>query len=319
MKKEYSIKRNSVIALGCLIFTVGFSLSFLGIRLTQKLLTEKAEIYLQDKAVLTAEILDRKISSFFQLLEIFTRLPQIQNKSISYKQKNTILANEVKFNSVIQELYIVDKSGVKYNPDGTKADYSQELWLKKAIKEKNISTEPYADKTRNNNLFITFSIPVYDNDKNLIGVLGADVPAEQISKEINDIAVGKTGFCYILGLTGTIIAHQNISLVEKTVNIQLEAKTDKTLESLAQFEKTAIEMDTPSAGYYEYGKIKKMASYATMQTTGWTVILSAPIEEFIGTINALKITMIMAGFILLPISLIIVSLIVNKIMNPNLY
>ncbi|UTC77664.1 hypothetical protein E4O04_06490 [Treponema sp. OMZ 799] len=315
MKTEHSIKRNLIIALGLLLFTVGFSLSFLGVRLAQKALTKEAEIYLQDKTALTAEILDGKILSLFQLMEIFTRLPQIQNKSISYQQKNNILLNEAKFHSVIQELYIVDKSGIKYHPDGTKNDYSQELWFKESTKGKNISTEPYTDKTRSNNLFITFSMPVYDSDKNLIGVLSADVPAEQLSKEINDLEIGRTGFFYILSLTGTIIAHPNISLVEKMINIQIDAKTDKALESLAQFERTAIEMDTPSSGYYEYGNIKKAASYAPMKTTGWTVILSVPLKELIGTINVLKSTMMIIGFIFLLISLIVVFLIANKIDN----
>jgi len=41
--------------------------------------------------------------------------------------------------------------------------------------------------------------------------------------------------------------------------------------------------------------VKKIASYATMKTTDWTVVINAPKEEFMGTINSLRLSMIGIG------------------------
>ena len=66
---------------------------------------------------------------------------------------------------------------------------------------------------------IIFAVPIYDDDNTIIGVLNAAVPAQLLSDEIDDIVVGQTGECYILGLTGTAIAHKNFDAVTKQRNM----------------------------------------------------------------------------------------------------
>ena len=123
--------------------------------------------------------------------------------------------------------------------------------------------------------------------------MGSDVDGLWLSDQIDDIVVGKTGACYILDSTGTVIAHKLESLVTEKENVQEIVKTDASLRSLADFEKMAVEIDEPSIGFYEYKGISEIASYATMKTTGWTVIISAPVEEFMGTIRELRLEMIL--------------------------
>ena len=314
MKHRFSLRNKLMLVFGALIFVVGFTLALIGVRTARKAVTEKVETHLIDKATDTAEVIDGRVNTMFQFLEGIARMPVLRDNTITFREKMVILAEEAKFNSVISELYITDKSGNLYNLDGSEIAFNNTKWFQASINGKKNTLEPYIDSQ--NNIFITFSLPVYDDNRNIIGVLGADVDGLWLTDQIDDIVVGKTGYCYILGLTGTTIASKDFTEVEKMENAQETVKTDSTFKSIASFEKMAVEIDEPSIGFYEYKGISKIASYATMKTTGWTVIISAPVEEFMGTISELRLEMIIIGFSILAVSLIIVFFVARAMIKP---
>ena len=163
---------------------------------------------------------------------------------------------------------------------------------------------------------ILFAVPVYDDMDTIIGVLSAAAPAKLLSQEISDITVGVTGECYILGLTGTMVAHRNYELVTNKQNPIEMAKKDSSLTTLAAFTKHALDTQKSEVGYYEYNDIDYIASYATVTITGWTVIIKAPVNEFMGTIKSLQISIRIMGIILFAISLVIVYIIAYKMTQP---
>ncbi|QSH91620.1 methyl-accepting chemotaxis protein [Treponema medium] len=314
MKHRFSLRNKLMLVFGALIFVVGFTLALIGVRTARKAVTEKVETHLIDKATDTAEVIDGRINTMFQFLEGIARMPVLRDNTITFREKMVILAEEAKFNSVISELYITDKSGNLYNLDGSEIAFNNTKWFQASINGKKNTSEPYIDSQ--NNIFITFSLPVYDDNRNIIGVLGADVDGLWLTDQIDDIVVGKTGYCYILGLTGTTIASKDFTEVEKMENAQETVKTDSTFKSIASFEKMAVEIDEPSIGFYEYKGISKIASYATMKTTDWTVIISAPKDEFMGAISELRLEMILIGFGVLAVSLIIVFFVARAMIKP---
>ena len=89
-------------------------------------------------------------------------------------------------------------------------------------------------------MFMSFSLPVYDDNKNIIGVLSADIDGMWLSDQIDDIVVGKTGYCYILGETGTDIADPDPKVVRSMWKTTEQAKTDSKLKSLADFENMVL-------------------------------------------------------------------------------
>ncbi len=303
-----------MIVFGLLILAVGFTLALIAVRTARKAVTEKVETHLIDKATDTAEILDGRVNAFFQFLEGIARMPMLRDDSITFREKMTLLAEEAKLNSLISELYITDKNGTIYNLDGTEGSYSGQEWFKTGMAEQKQASEPYIYSK--NSTFITFSLPVYDNNKNVIGVLGADIDGMWLSDQIDDIVVGKTGYAYILGKEGTDIADPDPEVVTSMWNTVEKAKTDSSLESLAAFEKMAVEVDEPSIGFYTYNGVDKIASYATMKTTDWTIIVSAPKDEFMGAIKTLRISMFTIGVVVLIVSLIIVFFVARAIIKP---
>ena len=146
--------------------------------------------------------------------------------------------------------------------------------------------------------------------------MSADVEGLRLSEYISDIVVGKTGFCYILGLTGTTIADRDEELVNNRINFGEEAKKDAAFTSLADFEKIAVEIDEPSVSFYEYKGVRKIASHAKIKTTGWTIVINAPANEFMGTVNNLRTSMIGIGVIIFLIVQLIVFFIARTIVKP---
>ena len=288
----------------------------LAVRTARKAVTEKVETHLIDKATDTANIIDGRISAFFEFLDGIARMPQIRDRSVSYREKMQLLHNEAQFNASIRELYITDTNGLVRNLDGTEVSYNTAQWFKTSIAGNDGITEPYIDSTIGNVLVATCSVPVYDDNKNIVGVLGADIDGFWFSEQIKDIVVGKTGYAYIDGIDGTNVADPDPEVVRSMWNTGKKAQSDAGLKSLAEFEKIALETDTSSVGFYEYNGVKKIASYATIKTTDWTVIIAAPQDEFMETVNALRISMIGIGVVILLIALVIVYFVARAVIKP---
>ena len=312
--KRFSMRNKLLIIFGLLILAAGLVEGLLAVSTARKAVTEKVETHLIDKAMDVAEIIDGRVTAFFQFLEGIARMPALYDSSYSYSEKISFLQKEAAFNDRIKELNITDKNGNFYYPGGS-VNVSDREWFQKALSGKRFVTEPYIERA-GGTLVITFAIPVFDSTRTIAGVLSADIKGLQLSEDISDIVVGQTGVCYILGLTGTTIADKDGELVKNITNIGEEAKKDASFSSLAAFEKIAVEIDEPSIGFYEYKGVSKIASYATMKTTGWTIIINAPVNEFMGTVNELRLEMLIIGAAILVITLIIVYFVARAIVRP---
>ena len=313
--KRFSLRNKLMIIFGLLILFSCTILGVLAVRTARKAVTEKVKEHLIDKAGDTAEIIDGRVTAFFQFLEGLARMPVLIDQSVSNDEKADVLQKEVALNADIEQLNLYSTSGTRTTKDGSSISVSDREWFKTAVSGKRFISEPILSRSLNI-LVLIFAIPVYDENRNIIDVLNCVVKAEYLSNMITDIVVGKTGICYILGTSGTTIADRDISLVQNSVNISEEAKTNKSLASLAAFETMTLKIAEPSVGFYKYKGVKKIASFAKMETTGWTVIINAPINEFMGTVHTLRLSMLGIGAIILVVALVILFFVALAMVKP---
>ena len=315
MKHRFSLCNKLMLVFGLLILAVGFILALLAVRTARKAVTEKIETHLIDKATDTAEILDGRVTAFFQFLEGIARMPFLYDKQTSVLEKARLLSKEVGFNELIQLLAYINVQGNLSLEDGRIFNVSEREYFQHALKGEKYISEPSISKG-DQSLYITLSVPVYDPEQNISGVLLCDVSGFWLSDQIKDIVVGKTGSCYILDNSGSTVADPDINLVKNRSNTAEDAKNDSSLVSCAAFEKMAVESDKSSIGFYEYNGVSKIASYATMKTSDWTVIISAPKEEFMGTVSELRLQMILIGLGILIVTLVIVFFVARRMIKP---
>ena len=315
MKKRGPIRNKLLVIVGALIFTAGFTLGGLGVRTTRKTVSEKVVIHLKDKATDTAEIINGRVTAFFQFLEGIARMPILTDKSLSHTEKAAILDKEVAFNERLEQLNLYDLSGIRTANDDQLISIKDRTWFKSAASGKRFASEPILSRSLHKLVFV-FAVPVYGKDKNVVAVLNCTIGAEHLSNDIDDIIVGETGYCYILGITGTTIAHKKFNLVNSQDNILNNARSNKDFASLAKFTQQALNGTKSEVGFYEYKGESYIASYAKIGNTDWTVIIRAPINQFMGSIDTLRNKMLFIGLSILAVSLAMLFIVCYNMLKP---
>ena len=315
MKKRFSLRYKLMIIFGALIAAASLLEIILAVYTARVAVTENIEDHLIDKAADTASIIDRQVAGFWQLFEGLARMPILRDPAVSYHEKTMFLAKEAAFNNDVSSMDLCDMNGQRHTNTGKIIDVSDRTYFQVAAQGKPFVEEPLISRLDEELVFV-FAVPIYDDNRTVVGVLLATVKAEILSKQIDDITVGKTGYCYLLGTTGTIIAHPDFNLVEQMTNHSEKAKSDDSLSSIAAFEKMALETNQSSVGFYEFKGISKIGSYAVMKTTGWIVIISAPVEEFMGVVQTLRITMLGLGILILILAVVIIYFVTRTIIKP---
>jgi len=313
-KKRFSLRKKLVLIFGFLIAAALTIAALITVRNARKAVLEKVEAHLTDKATDIAEVVNGRVSSVVQFIEGLARMPFLRDNSMPLTEKAELLIKEAERNKKIDYFGICDMQGNRYDGTGHRTSVRDREWFKSASQGKNFITEP-AISSITNNMQIIFAVPIYDDNNAIIGVLNAAVPAQLLSNEIDDIVVGKTGECYILGLTGTVIAHKNFDTVTKQRNI-IKDNSDKNLASLAAFLQHALDTNESEVGYYDYDDISNIASYATIKITGWTVIIKAPVREFTKTVDDLRMSIRILGIIILIITLAVIYAVAHYMLQP---
>ena len=315
MRKRFSIRFKLILIFGLLIAIASLVEGLLAIHTARKAVTEKVETHLIDKAADTAEIIQGRVTALFQFLQGISRMPVFTDETISFAEKMAALQKEVAVNTVLHEAVITDAHGSMYTKTGATISVRNAEWYQIAVSGKNFMSEPQESLT-DKRLILTIAVPIYNAEHTIIGTIAAGVLAEWLSQAISDIVVGQTGYCHIVGSNGLIIAHKNFDWVTKKFNGAEKGKQDAAYASYGEFIQSILNTEKSAIGFYEYGGHQYIASYAKVAATGRIVIITAPYNEFMGTVNALRVSMIGIGVIILVIALIIVSLVAGMMVKP---
>jgi len=312
--KRFSIRYKLIGIFGLLILAAGFTLSLLAILSSRKAVIEKVETHLLDKVHDTAEILDGRIEQWFQLLEGIAQMPVLRSNETSYLEKAVLLKELADKNNAFQVLNIVGKNGIGYLADGRRSDISSTAWFKN-YHGKPLMCEPFVSLI-NGKMVIIIAVPIYDDNNQARDILAATIDGFAMHDAVKDIVVGETGNCYIMGNSGIIIAHKDVDLVKSQANIIEQAKTNEEFASTAAFLQHVLDTDESEIGYYTYKDVSYIASFATMKTTDWSVVIRAPVNEFLGTVNTLRFSLMGLTAIILAVAFVVIYFVVRAIVKP---
>ena len=313
--KRFSIRIKLLIMFGVLIVISVFALGSLSIAIARKAVTEKVEKHLNDKAMDIAEILDGRMKDFFHFVEVVSRNPILQSAGVPWKEKSAYLKKEASFNTDIQVLTLADIEGNFYAPDGRIFSVSDRDYFKTARSGVNYVSRPYTSRI-DNSMTVTVAVPMFDDNHNVISVICADLVGRWFSNNIKDIVIGETGDAYIIDTDGLMIAHKDFSLVENKRNFIKEGTSDAKYASLGSFLQEALKTSKSEVGYYEYNGKSFIASFAKIKSSGRTVVIQAPVNEFMGTVKFLKTAIYSLSIIILLIALLVVYLNARGLVRP---
>ena len=316
MKQRFSIKARMMIIFGSLIVVALSLLSVFVLYQSQRAVIEKVTAHLLDKTNDTAAILDGEIEQWFEYLDGIASQQILHDTSVSYAEKARVLEELSKENAEVIAFVIIDPKGIYHLPDGQQFDVSGQKWFKASQGgTKRYFSEPFRD-IKTGNLIAQAVIPIMGKNNTLMGALAAVFDGYTFSNMIDTIKVGKTGGCFIISESGVNIANRNRDLVENQFNAIEAAKTDKSLANVATVIEDFLKSDATEIRYYTFMGTQDIASAAVMKTTGWNVVIEAPVKEFLDTINVLRIGVIIAALLILLTALVIVSIFSRKLVRP---
>ncbi|NLM00677.1 MAG: HAMP domain-containing protein [Treponema sp.] len=302
-KKRFSLRNQMILMLGAILFMSIATLSLIALKKARLSVFEKVESHLKDKTIDVTEIINGRINLFFQFLEDFTHRPELNDESISFFNKTNFLNEVLKKYPVLKDLFIIDTEGMWHQSNGKKKSFVDNIWFVEAKKGNRYVSSPYINQ---NELVITFSLPIYSENNKFIGVLGINVDGLWLTEQIDDIVVGKTGGCFIVDEDGVDIAHKNRNFVKEKKKVN---------ETLWLFIQEYAKIEIPEISYYPFEGEYIMAG-VVKNDMGWTIVVRAPKNDFVDGIVALRLELIFLSIIIIVFYLVIIFFMSLKILRP---
>jgi signal transduction histidine kinase/DNA-binding NarL/FixJ family response regulator len=164
---------------------------------------------------------------------------------------------------------------------------------------------------------ISYSYPVYDQENNLVGVIGTDLILSQISEFLRKSRIGETGKAFILERSGLMVAsstdespvtiknqqtkrlHASNSRdpVMRAVNQYLQAKFG-SLDRLQTSDSTILKI----SGENHYIQVSPWRDHHGLD---WLVVVDVPESDFMGEINASTRTTIALCILALSVAILL--------------
>lgn len=167
-------------------------------------------------------------------------------------------------------------------------------------------TDPYYDET-SNTIMSSCAAPIIVGGK-YIGCVTVDIELSTITELISQITVGKSGWATLTTGNGTYIAGADEDKIKNAENILNDSNA-----SLATLGNVILENETGSGVYQDTSLGRINVNYATIDLTGWKLLLQLPDKELVTPINRIITVMIVVALIALVATILSVVLIVNNI------
>jgi len=308
MKK---IKTKLLISFGSIIVAICIGFGLVASTSATKALKTNTDETLPQMAKQAANVINGRVNAQLSALEVMADRTEFKDGAVSWDVKKNILVEECSRAGHIS-MGIADLNGnVIYTNDKTLNIKDMEYY-KKALKGKIAVSDPAMDKNANAFL-IHYAVPIYDNNRYIVGVLIADRNGMELSRIINDITYGKSGRALIINKEGTTIAHTSAELVTKCDNVIRDSEKDTELKQLATINKKMINGEIGSGEYTYKGETKYMG-YAPIASTGWSIGIAVPKSEVLAGLSGILKSVTMFSIVFL-IGGVIVIMILSKFLT----
>ena len=149
------------------------------------------------------------------------------------------------------------------------------------------------------------AVPLKTASGKFIGMFGISVKLDTLSKKITQVKLGKTGYPFMADKNGLIIAHPNNDHILKLDLTKLDGMESIVDQMIDQ--KSGV--DT-----YTYKGVVKIAGFAPVAATGWSVCVTQDEAEFMAPVVEIRNMVLLTGGIFLVLTLLVVLWFVRGIM-----
>lgn len=268
--------------------------------------------------------------------------------SFQGERQAQVLLNSSTKNTYFDLLYIQGMDGMQTaKSKGELGNRSNRWWFTKMMEEKqSFVSKSYYSLTGNVAVTSIF-LPIYDNDSNMLGIMGADIKLDALQSLVEKFSNGKGFYVYIIDGEGVVIAHPdnkqvtelyNYKTLKKTVlvkdnsgnivkdengNQKTELEDIKVPEKLKEITEAALSGKSGIGEYKDNSGDLVISAYNSIQMPGksdnWAIITVQKKNDALNfAFNILKRNIIIA-MVLVLIIVLLTYLISNNITKPIIY
>ncbi|WP_455719067.1 methyl-accepting chemotaxis protein [Agathobacter sp.] len=188
---------------------------------------------------------------------------------------------------------------------GADYDITSRAWYNCTETGQTVLTKPYVSSSTGNTI-LSAATPVYDDDNNVVGVVGIDVKIESVITMMGNYTIGANGYTMLLSTDGTFVYHPNSDLIDKL--IQDMNISDKVVDAVNS---QATELLRYKAdGSTKYGYIMPISD------TGFIVLSCIPNGQYYSSLVmavVMLLVVIIGGVVFI---LVLVGKTAGKIVKP---
>jgi len=239
-------------------------------------LAGKINAYLQERAMIIQAQAERNVLQSMNWEEVEPSLASL------YKEYDFF------------DIFVIDLEGrgrfVSREKEGSYADRD---YFVRAVKEKKSTiTNPLISRSTGKHVFVMAS-PVLKEGK-AVGVLAATLTLDTLSQVVAEVQWGEGGYSYLTDTEGVLAAHP---VKEFLGELNTTQAGDKISPELAAAMRRGLEGNSGRVECYFNG-IDQMNAYAPVPLTGWLAALTAPREQFLAPVRALRNIILVASLVL---------------------
>lgn len=253
------------------------------------ILVQTVEDSLEEIAKQGARIVEKEIKDRLDILEVMSRSDGIKDANIPVESKLNLVQKNFMTNEFLR-ISIADIYGNSYTTDGKTLYVGDRQYFIRALNgEKNVS-DPITSRI-DGAINVVFAVPVYSEDK-ITSVIYATYDAEELSRITDDIKLGNEGNSFIVNKSGTIIAHENRTLVRNAHNNSEEYKAEsyKGMHLLQQ----QMAEGKSGAGEYTYEGEERYMGFTPIKGTDWSIAVTSNKRGLFENITHLLIFFVVA-------------------------
>jgi methyl-accepting chemotaxis protein len=149
--------------------------------------------------------------------------------------------------------------------------------------------------------------PVMSNSGAFAGVLVIALKVGFIADKVSALRFGQTGYAYMIDKSGLVLAHAKQETILKVNAMQEEGMKDVSTHMTSL--KTGSDL-------YTYKGVRKMAGYAPVETTGWSIAAVQNMDELLTPSRSIRNYIFLTGLVFLLVTLAVVLYFTRSISAP---
>ena len=122
-----------------------------------------------------------------------------------FSKENLQLLSELASSSSYHRLMLISTDGTGHSNDGKDTDVSSRDYFQKTLEGRRVLSSPLASSVDNETLLV-LTVPIYDKDQNIIGVLGGSIDVNELTSMLFEDLYSGSGYSFITDSDGNIVS-----------------------------------------------------------------------------------------------------------------